>query len=143
MAREYSAFKGRRIIAGGTTAAILSRELGLPIRLCLERLDREVPPSSEMEGADLVTEGIITLGKVAEFLERSELSEKGSADPVARIVELFLDSDVIDFIVGTKINEAHQDPTMPLELEIRRNVVKRIASLLEDRYLKQTHISFL
>ncbi len=146
MAREYAAFPGRRILAGGTTAAILSRELGLPIRLRLDRMDSGIPPSSEMEGADLVTEGIITLGKAAELLERLDRPDRPERDvenPASRMVELFLDSDVIEFVVGTKINEAHQDPTMPLELEIRRNIVKRVASLLEERYLKKTSIRFI
>jgi hypothetical protein len=143
MAREFTAFKGRRIIAGGTTATIISRELGLPIHLSMEALDHDVPPPSEMEGADLVTEGIITLGKTAELLERQDHAEDASPNPASRIVELFLDSDVIDFLVGTKINEAHQDPTMPLELEIRRNVVKRIAALLEERYLKKVNVRFV
>ncbi|MBE6345546.1 MAG: stage II sporulation protein E, partial [Spirochaetaceae bacterium] len=46
------------------------------------------------------------------------------------------------FVVGTKINEAHQDPNMPVELEIRRNVVKKIASLLEEKYLKEVRIQY-
>jgi hypothetical protein len=58
------------------------------------------------------------------------------------MVDMFLDSDRLTFIVGTKINEAHQDPTMPVELEIRRNVVKRIAALLEEKYLKEVHIQY-
>ena len=59
-----------------------------------------------------------------------------------RMVEMFLDSDRIRFAVGTKINEAHQDPNMPVELEIRRNIVKKIASLLQDKYLKEVHIQY-
>ena len=59
-----------------------------------------------------------------------------------RMVDMFLDSDRISFVVGTKINEAHQDPTMPVELEIRRNVVKRIASLLKEKYLKEVYIQY-
>jgi ribosomal protein S17E len=31
---------------------------------------------------------------------------------------------------------------MPVELEIRRNVVKRIAALLEEKYLKEVHIQY-
>jgi hypothetical protein len=58
------------------------------------------------------------------------------------LINLFLDSDRITFIVGTKINEAHQDPTMPVELEIRRNVIKRIASLLKEKYLKEVQIRY-
>jgi hypothetical protein len=63
--------------------------------------------------------------------------------PSARIRELLLDSDRIAFLVGTKINEAHQDPSMPAELEIRRNVVKRIASLLEEKYMKAVYIQYI
>jgi len=59
------------------------------------------------------------------------------------MTDLFLDSDIIDFVVGMKINEAHQDPAMPVELEIRRNIVKRVAELLEKRYLKKTSVRFL
>ena len=57
-------------------------------------------------------------------------------------MELLLDSDIIDFQVGTRVNEAHQDPSLPVELDIRRNVIKRLAGLLEERYLKKTHITY-
>jgi hypothetical protein len=45
--------------------------------------------------------------------------------------------------VGTRINEAHQDPNIPVELDLRRNIVKRIAELLEIKYMKQVHIQYL
>ena len=143
MATEFAAFKGSRIIAGGTTAALISRELGLPLRLSPDELDYDMPPPSEMEGADLVTEGIITLGKAAEILDGPDLAGEERGSPASRMVDLFLDSDVIDFVVGTRINEAHQDPTMPRELEIRRNIVKRIASILEERHIKKVNVRFI
>ncbi len=143
MAHEFDRFAGRRIVAGGTTATILARELGLPVKLNLKEPDRSVPPPSEMPGAELVTEGIITLGRVAELLESPAELEASKPNPATRIVELLLDSDIIDFVVGTKINEAHQDPTMPVALEIRRNIVRRIASILESRHLKQTRLRFI
>lgn len=59
------------------------------------------------------------------------------------MVRLFLDSDIIEFYVGTKINDAHQDPNMPVELGIRRNTIRSIAKVLEERYLKDTKIKFL
>ena len=52
-------------------------------------------------------------------------------------------SDVIHFIVGTRINEAHQDPFTPQELDLRRNIVQRIISLLESRHLDTTTIKYL
>ena len=54
-----------------------------------------------------------------------------------------LDSDIIEFIVGTRINQAHQDPALPVELEIRRNIIKRIARILEEKYLKEVVIHYL
>ncbi|MPN48434.1 hypothetical protein SDC9_196041 [bioreactor metagenome] len=58
------------------------------------------------------------------------------------MIELFRKSDEIEFIVGTKVNEAHQDPSLPVGLEIRRNIVKRIATALENRYRKRVLLRF-
>jgi hypothetical protein len=143
MAEILKRFEGKRIVAGGTTASIIGRELGLAIRMKSRSGERGVPPLAEMDGVDLVTEGIITLSKVAEYLERPELREPSRWNAAEGIVDLLLDSDHIDFVVGTKINEAHQDPSMPLELEIRRNIVRRIAGLLDEHYLKKTSVRFI
>ena len=142
IAHTFSLFDGKKVICGGTTANIISRELNRQIRVQLKNPDLQVPPFSEMDGADLVTEGIITLGKVSEMLEKGYQSVYTHENAATKLVELFLDSDRIQFIVGTKINEAHQDPNMPVELEIRRNVIKKIASMLEEKYLKEVHIQF-
>ncbi|AEE17722.1 SpoIIE family protein phosphatase [Treponema brennaborense] len=142
IARIFSLFDGHKIICGGTTANILSRELNRPIRVSLKDFDPKVPPYSEMEGADMVTEGIITMGAVSEILENRAEMDGLAVNAATKMVELFLNCDRIWFVVGTKINEAHQDPNMPVELEIRRNVVKKIAALLQDTYLKEVHIQY-
>jgi hypothetical protein len=140
----FSAFHGKKAVSGGTTAAIISRELGKKIKVNIKSFDRDIPPWSEMEGADMVTEGIITLGAVSEMLARPNTGGTftGVRNAAAHLVDMFLDSDRITFIVGTRINEAHQDPAMPVELEIRRNVIKRIASLLKEKYLKEVQIQY-
>ena len=51
-------------------------------------------------------------------------------------------ADRIEFCVGTKVNEAHQDPNLPAELDLRRNVLHDIAAALESRYRKQTTFHF-
>jgi len=144
MAEYFSRYPGRRVLCGGTTANIISRELSKPVKVSLRDIDPAVPPSSIMEGADLVTEGIITLGRVAELLESSAVQAPGTrVNAATKLVDLLLDSDKIEFMVGTRINEAHQDPNMPVELEIRRNIVKRVARILEEKYLKETNIRFI
>ncbi|MDR0568343.1 MAG: serine/threonine-protein phosphatase, partial [Spirochaetaceae bacterium] len=141
-ARIFTEFPGRKIISGGTTAQIIARELGGTITADTGAYSGDQPPGAKMEGADLVCEGILTLGTVAEELSADDSARPYQRSPSARIRELLLDSDRIAFLVGTKINEAHQDPSMPAELEIRRNVVKRIASLLEEKYMKAVYIQY-
>ncbi len=142
IAHRFDIFDGTKIVCGGTSANIISRELGKPIKVSLKDFDPVIPPASQMPGIDLVTEGIITMGAVAEILEKGARLENLKQNPATKIIELFLNSDRIQFFVGTKINEAHQDPNMPVELEIRRNVIKKIASLLEEKYLKEVKIDY-
>ena len=149
LARIFTSFNGKKVLCGGTTANILSRELGKPVSIVLKNIDPVVPPISIMEGADLVTEGIITLGKVVELLEdgseygKSRILDSEKENGASKLVQLLLDSDRINFVVGTQINAAHQDPNMPMELEIRRNVVKKIEALLTDNYLKEVNVSYM
>jgi hypothetical protein len=141
--RFFNEFPGRKIISGGTTAQIIARGLGKTITNDTTAYSGDQPPAAKMEGAELVCEGILTLGAVAEELSGGAAGQSSKRSPSARIRELLLDSDRITFLVGTKINEVHQDPTMPVELEIRRNVVKHIATLLEEKYMKATYIKYI
>jgi hypothetical protein len=96
-----------------------------------------------MDGVDLVTEGTVTLAKVAEILERGNAGESARKNPAIDLVALMLQSDIVEFMVGTRINEAHQDPNVPVELDLRRNIIRKIASLLEANYLKETRVRFI
>lgn len=141
---EYAAalkeFEGTKVICGGTTAEIVGRRLGRSIETDLESWSPGVPPRSSMEGVDLITEGILTLTEAKKILE----SQRGlrETNPAAELARLLLDNDVINFVVGTRINEAHQDPTLPVEIEIRRNIVKAMATVLEEKHLKEVSIRY-
>ncbi len=143
LAETVKNYKGKKIISGATTGDIIARELGLEIEDSFEFEDPDLPPISYMSGVDLVTEGILTLSKVADILKNytnSTVLKKGPAD---QIVKLLKDSDEIHFMIGTKINEAHQDPNLPVDLEIRRTVVKRIAETLENKFLKEVTLKYI
>ncbi len=143
LAGIVSGFKGLRIICGGTTADIIARELGKTIQDTLDFEDPELPPLSTMDGADLVSEGILTLSKVSQILERYDANTQLGKGPADRIIKMFLESDEIHLWVGTAVNIAHQDPSLPVELEIRRTVVKKIARILEDKLLKEVYLHFI
>lgn len=140
-------FEGRKIISGATTTEIIARELNREV-VDESIVDPTLPPSSRMEGVDLVTEGVLTLSKVTYILNNLNNSQaqsnipfgKGPADQICKIL---LDSDEIYILVGTKINESHHDPTLPVELEIRKNLVKRLASVLGDKFLKVVDIRYM
>ncbi len=143
LSRKVNEYDGKVILCGGTTADIVARELKRKIVDELIFEDPELPPESFMEGVDLVTEGILTLQKVNEILKGYNNSVKLGKGPADKIVKMIMDSDEINFIVGTRINVAHQDPTLPVDLEIRRTVVKRIARILEDKWLKLVSIDYI
>ncbi len=143
LAMTIESFGGQKVLSGGTTAEIVSRELGRPISVSLESFSKDIPPISTMPGIDLVTEGVLTLGRVSAMLEAGiQLPVKGK-DAASALLNLLLNNDQIFLLAGTRINEAHQDPTLPVELEIRRNVVKKIKRLLEDKYLKEVALDFI
>jgi hypothetical protein len=143
LAVKVLAYKGKVILCGGTTADIIARELNRTIIDELIFEDPELPPESFLEGIDLVTEGILTLQKVNEILKTYNNSVKLGKGPADKIVRLIMESDEIHFIIGTRINIAHQDPNLPVDLEIRRTVVKRIARLLEEKWLKKVTFEYI
>lgn len=140
---EVKAFKGKKVVCGATTADIIAREMDVDIEDNLVFEDPELPPVSHMEGIDLVTEGILTLTKVSRILKDDSPSYTLGKGPADRIVKLLKQSDEIHFIIGTRINIAHQDPNLPVELEMRRSVVKRMAHLLEEKFLKEVSIRYI
>lgn len=136
-------YNGKVILCGGTTADIVARELNRTIVDELIFEDHELPPESFLEGIDLVTEGILTLQKVNELLKTYNNSVRLGKGPADKIVRLIMESDEIHFVIGTRINIAHQDPNLPVDLEIRRTVVKRIARLLEEKWLKKVSFEYI
>lgn len=135
------AFQGNKVVSGGTSAEIVSRELKLEVRTDLKDMNPDLPPISYMKGIDLVTEGVFTLTKTAYYLENFNGMFKDNA--AGKLAEIFLRNDEIEFLVGTRINEAHQDPNLPQELDIRRNIVARIAKILEIKFFKKVIIRYV
>ena len=134
---------GKKVLCGGTTADIIAKQLHLKIVDTLEFEDFDLPPISYMEGIDLVTEGILTLSKVYTILKNYDNKTTIGKGPADLIVKNFLESDIIDFIIGTRINIAHQDPNLPIDLEIRRTVVKKIARTLESKFFKEVSVRYI
>lgn len=134
--KKFLAFPGRKVIAGGTMAHIVSRVTGRPVRVNLEYQDPEVPPTAAMPGVDLVTEGVLTLTKTAEKLAHvrypGELPTQRQ-DGATLLAKILLSSDDVYLLVGKAVNPAHQNPNLPRHIGIKARIIEQLAQLLTDR----------
>lgn len=130
--------EGKHIVCGGTTSTIAAKYLGKPLHASLKFEQSDVPPTAEIEGVDLVTEGVITINKVIEYandsLGANELYEKWgySHDGASMICRmLFEDATDINFFVGRAVNPAHQNPNLPINFNIKMNLVEQLSKCLK------------
>ena len=136
----YFSKEGKHIICGGTTASIAAKFLRKELRVSMDYdTDSDIPPISEIDGVDLVTEGVITMNRVVEYakdsLDKNELYEKwgfmhDGASLICRM--LFEEATDVNFYVGRAVNPAHQNPDLPINFNIKMNLVKDLAECLEE-----------
>ncbi len=131
--------EGKHIVCGGTTSSLASKYLGKPLKTSLKYYGGDVPPTAELEGVDLVTEGVITVNKVLEYakdaLADNKLYEKwgfgrDGACMISRL--LFEEATDINFFVGRAINPAHQNPNLPINFNIKMNLVEELSKCLRQ-----------
>lgn len=131
--------EGKHIVCGGTTSSIAAKYLGKTVKTSLSYIGGDVPPIAEIEGVDLVTEGVITINKVLEYakdaLGENKLYEKWSvgrdgACLIARL--LFEEATDINFYVGRAVNPAHQNPDLPINFNIKMNLVEELSKCLRQ-----------
>lgn len=147
--REFMADEtAKHVVSGGTSATILSRELGRRLRVSLDYTDPDIPPIAFMDGIDLVTEGVLTLRRAIELLHRyleqcdlsqdffEELDKKNGASMLAKL--LIEDCTELHLFVGTAVNSAYQNPGLPFDLGIRQNLVRQLAETVERMGKKVT-----
>lgn len=129
--------KGKHIVCGGTTAAIAAKWLGKPLKTDIHYVKSDVPPIAEIEGVDLVTEGVLTMNRVIEYakdyLGENKENEKWnfSHDGASLICRmLFEEGTDINFYVGKAVNPAHQNPDLPINFHIKMNLVEELSKAL-------------
>lgn len=139
--REFMDLEGKKVVCGGTSANIVSRVLKKKIVTTVNYNDTSMPPMATIEGLDLVTEGVITLGKMMKLLKRyvkndfdvdffDELDAENGASKLAKmIIEECTD---VCLYVGTAMNIAHQNSKLPFELSVRMNLVEQLQDLAKQ-----------
>lgn len=124
--------EGTKVVCGGTTSQIVSNAIGCPLEVSLNYQNPSVPPTASIKGIDLVTEGVLTMGKSLEIVRdynkmnmnqrQRILAQKDAASILARL--LLEEATQVNFLVGRAINPAHQNPDMPISLGLKLNLIK-------------------
>jgi hypothetical protein len=113
--KDFIKSYGKKVICGGTAANIVQRELNRPLTVNLDFVCKDIPPTANMEGIDLITEGVITLNRVLEMIKEYKKSVSSS-----------------EYNYDISVNPAHQNPNLPMDLSIKYNIVNELAELLKS-----------
>ena len=148
--RDFMHSPGKKVVCGGTTANIAARILGKEIITVVDHTDPDVPPAAALEGIDLVTEGVLTLGKTLKLLKQyasddfdadffDELDADNGASRLAKmIIEECTD---VNLFVGKAVNAVHRDSSLSFDLSMRMNLIDQMAETLKalDRQVTVTY----
>lgn len=140
----------KRIVSGGTSANIVSRELARPVHTSLTYSDPNIPPIAYMDGIDLVTEGVLTLTRALQLMRKYvdedvneefflELDKENGGSKIAKMI--IEDCTELHLFVGRTMNEAHQNPSLPFDLSIRMNLVSQIIETVK-KMGKQAYVQY-
>lgn len=147
---DFMHAEGKKVVAGGTSANIAARILGREIVTKVDTKNPDVPPMAVIEGIDLVTEGVLTLGKTLKLLKKyvrdefdaeffDELDANNGASRLARL--LIEECTELNLFVGTAVNDAHKDSQLNFDLSMRQNLIDQLITTAQKmgRTVKTTY----
>ena len=137
---DFMKQEGKKVICGGTSANVASRVLKREIVTLVKHADPKIPPMATMEGLDLVTEGVLTIGSALDLLHRYENDEFDEAffdaldaeNGAAKLARLLIEECTdLNLFVGKALNPAHQNSNLPFDLSVRMNLVEQLKDCAE------------
>ena len=145
--QDFMHGEGKKVISGGTSANIAARVLGKEITTKVDTANPDVPPMAVIDGIDLVTEGVLTLGKCLKLLKKyvrgefdaeffDELDADNGASCLARL--LIEECTELNLFVGTAVNNAHKESELNFDLSMRQNLVEQLVRTAEEMEKKVT-----
>lgn len=133
----FFAKAGKHIVCGGTTSNIVANYLHQDLDLALDYIDKDIPPTSHIEGVDLVTEGVITLNRVLEYTKNyittnsDYFSWSYKQDGASLISKILLEEATdINFFVGCAVNQAHQSEN--INIKFKMQLIDELTKLLKQ-----------
>ncbi len=138
---DFMHTEGKKVVSGGTSANIAARVLRKEIVTKADTSSPDVPPMASIDGIDLVTEGVITLGKSLKLLKKyvrdefdAEFFDELDADNGAsRLAKLLIEECTeLNLFVGTAVNAAHKETALNFDLSMRQNLVEQLVRTAEE-----------
>ena len=132
---DFMKCEGKKVVCGGTSANIAARVLKKEIVTSVNYADPSVPPTASIEGLDLVTEGVLTLGKALGILRKYEqdefdeefFNELDADNGASKLAKLLIEECTdLNLFVGKALNPAHQNSNLPFDLSVRMNLVEQL-----------------
>lgn len=133
--------KGMRVVCGGSTSQIVSRVTGKELTVSIDYDNPAIPPTATIPGVDLVTEGVLTIGKALEIIKNATVTGEQESldtftlekrDGATRLARLLLEQCTqVHFLVGRALNPAHQNPGMPVSLGLKLGLIKELSEVLK------------
>lgn len=139
---DFMTPEGKKIVCGGSSASIVSRVLKVPLMPSIVYSDPEIPPTAEIPGIDLVTEGVITLKRAVDIIKEyyqnptdkqvlMKLDLPNGASQIAKI--LVEECTHLYMFVGQTVNPAHQNPNLPIDLSIKMIILDELYSIMKNQ----------
>lgn len=144
---DFMHMEGIKVVSGGTSANIAARVLNKEIVTKTDSANPNVPPMASIDGLDLVTEGVITLGNALKLLRRYEndefdaefFDELDANNGASKLAKLIIEECTeLNLFVGTAINEAYLETDLTFDLSMRMNLVEQLKNVVEKMGKKVT-----
>lgn len=142
MVTDFMAEEGKKMVCGGSSGNLVARELGTEVTTdLLFDADGTLPAIGHIPGIDLVTEGVLTLGKCLKLLKKyvrgefdAEFFDELDADNGAsRLAKLLIEECTeLNLFVGMAVNDAHKETELNFDLSMRQNLVEQLVRTAEE-----------
>ena len=147
--KEFMASEGKKIVCGGTSSQIAARYLNREITNNNDGT-KDVPPTANIRGLDLVTEGVLTMSHTFKLLRRfdsgdidADFFEALDADNGgARLARILLEECTeLNVFVGKANNQANYENNQLFDISVRKNLVVQLKDAMEHLG-KQVNITY-
>lgn len=137
--RDFMNSEGKKVVCGGTSSKIAAKYLHKEITNNDDGIN-EVPPTANIEGLDLVTEGVLTMSHAYKLLKQfdegdidADFFDALDADNGgAQLARLLLEECTeLNLFVGKAANKANHEGKTLFDISVRKNLIQQLKEVTE------------